>query len=73
MAVLNKSFNKKKPLDAGSVRGARAASTTAERKAQSYASNQKYKDQLRAQASNFQATSASNAILPPAAPPAEKQ
>jgi hypothetical protein len=73
MAVLNKSFNRKKPLDAGSVRGARAASTTAERKARSYASNQKYKEQLRAQASNFQATSASNAILPPAAPPAEKQ
>jgi len=73
MAVLNKSFNRKKPLDSGSVRGARAASATAEHKARSYASNQKYKEQLRAQASNFQVTSTSNAILPPAAPPAEKQ
>ena len=70
MAVLNKSFNRRKPLDNGSTHGARAASALAEQKAQSYASSKNYKQQLQDQAKNFHSsTAAANQVLPPPPPP----
>ena len=61
MAVLNKSFNRKKPIDSGSKQGARASSAIAERKAQAYASSKQYKQHLR----NLDYHSTNNQVLPP--------
>ena len=62
---MNKSFNRRKPVDIGTANGARAMSLKAQQKAQAYASNLRFKRITTAKVSNAHMPSDGNPLLPP--------